>query len=171
MAKFPFRGVSEGVSWDSSHRDLRCFHECLWRYLLCNIYCAGLAASLSIRTAPAWALQLHLLDTNPPSTGQLDGGTNNFRKQSCTSEFVAYSTWTGSRDYSITCPVVSKTPSSPQTDPAQAAPSQGTAPFASCCSGISSWRVHSVCSATLIDRFIFQSIYLLNYPRASKDFL
>lgn len=122
MAKFPFRGVSEGVSWDSSHRDLRCFHECLWRYLLCNIYCAALAASLSIRTASAWALHLHLLDTNPPSTGQPDGGTNNFRKRSCTSEFVAYSTWTGSRDYSITCPVVSKTPSSPQPTPDWSSP-------------------------------------------------
>lgn len=41
-------------------------------------------------------------------------------------------------------------------------------PFASCCSWVSNRRVHSVCSATLIDRFIFQSIYLLNYPTVSK---
>lgn len=41
-------------------------------------------------------------------------------------------------------------------------------PFASCCSWISSWRVRGVFSATLIDGFIFQSIYLLNYPTVSK---
>lgn len=41
-------------------------------------------------------------------------------------------------------------------------------PFASCCSWISGWRVRSVFSATLIDGFIFQSIYLLNYPSVSK---
>lgn len=41
-------------------------------------------------------------------------------------------------------------------------------PFASCCSWISSWRVHNVFSATLIDGFIFQSIYLLNYPIVSR---
>lgn len=34
MVKFPFRGVSKGVSWDLSQRDLRCFHECSWRFLL-----------------------------------------------------------------------------------------------------------------------------------------
>lgn len=41
-------------------------------------------------------------------------------------------------------------------------------PFASCCSWISSWRVRDVFGATLIDGFIFQSIYLLNYPTVSK---
>lgn len=41
------------------------------------------------------------MDTNPPSTGQLDGGTNTFRKQSCRSEFVAYSTWSEHTGYSL----------------------------------------------------------------------
>lgn len=128
MVKFPFRGVSKGVSWDSSQRGLRCFHECFWRYLLCSIYSAGVAVSLSVRTTPAWALQVHLLDTNPPSTVQLDSGTNSFRKPSCTSEFVAYSTWSESRDYSITCPVVSPPsscfgwPWSPQPSPGWSSP-------------------------------------------------
>lgn len=40
-------------------------------------------------------------------------------------------------------------------------------PFAGC--WISSWGMQSIFYANLIDGFIFQSIYLLNYPTVSKE--
>lgn len=138
------------------------------------------------------------MEVNPPPTGQQDGGTNNSGEQSCRSEFVVFSACIRLDWVLRLCPYLTpgkllahlyqRLPVHPHQ--AAARPRLGLArgsprscwadrtpwvlqaktqhPFASCCSWISGWRVRSVFSATLIDGFIFQSIYLLNYPSVSK---
>lgn len=109
-----------------------------------------------------------------------------FWKKGCRSEFIAFFAciWLGLSAQESPLPFWSEGSPSSHTEwqwsPAHGSPwpspdwwhpmlqAKAQNPFASCCSWTSSWGVHSVFRAALIDGFIFQSIYLLNYPTVRK---
>lgn len=72
MVKFPFRGVSKGVSWDSSQRGLRGFHECSWSYLLMQDW---LHHCLSEQPLAEHCKSICWTQTHPPQVSWMEGQT------------------------------------------------------------------------------------------------